>query len=264
MNVVQAKKLIINLLKRKSKSKNEKFFLNIADLLDEGVDKKLSFASDFEFSLNNGESNLRLLHLDFCVSGLIIRKVKKIIEKREKIINTVFQKISQKFNCHYNLKTLESFFSFNKKNGPWPIQFGFECQKNSKPKLKVYLSVNGSDFPWEEFCDRFKLNRGILNKKFKNKRFDTVAIDFSSDSGYCFKFYPLIAINKGLLCRVNKNSKIISIKKWRRFPDGLAARDKRISNFIKLPPNLYKIIENNDFKTHYLCEENGKKSVYFR
>ena len=263
MNNIQTKRFI-TFLAKKWEIKNKKFLLEIVDFLDKNIDKKTSFSNEFELSLIENEPKIRLLHLFFWRPNLSIQIIKKILKKREAAIISVFNQFNWQFNCSYNLSLFQIFFQFNKKAGLWPIQFGFECQKNLKPKLKVYLSVNGSNFSWEEFCDKFKLNRGILSKKFKNKKFDTVAIDFSLDKNYCFKFYPLIAINRGLLYRVDKNSKIISIKKWRRFPDGLTVDDKRISNFIKLPPNLYKIIENNDFKTHYLCEENGKKSIYFR
>jgi len=257
-------KQFINVLSKKWEIKNKKFLLEIVDFLDKGIDKKVNFFNGFELSLIEGESKIRLLYLSFWQPNLSSANIKKILKERERTIISIFQQISQKFHSRYNLSLLQIFFQFNKKAGHWPIQFGFECQKNSKPKLKVYLSVNSGDFPWEEFCDKFKLNRGILSKKFKNKKFDTIAIDFSPDKDYCFKFYPLVAIDKGLLYRVDKGSRVTSIKIWLRFPRGLFIDDERINKFIRLPALIYKIIKDNNFKIHYLCEENGRKSIYFR
>jgi len=257
-------KQFINVLSKKWEIENKKFLFEIVDFLDKGIDKKVNFFNGFELSLIEGESKIRLLYLSFWQPNLSSANIKKILKERERTIISIFQQISQKFHSRYNLSLLQIFFQFNKKAGHWPIQFGFECQKNSKPKLKVYLSFNSGDFSWEEFCDKFKLNRGILNKKFKNKKFDTVAIDFSPDKDYCFKFYPLVAIDKGLLYRVDKGSRVTSIKIWLRFPRGLFIDDERINKFIRLPALIYKIIKDNNFKIHYLCEENGRKSIYFR
>ena len=263
MRADQAKNSI-NLFCQEWKIRKRDFLLEIIDYLDKKVNKEYSFHHDFEFSLIENKPVIRLLHLNFWQPNLSSANIKKILKERERTIISIFQQISQKFHSRYNLSLLQIFFQFNKKAGHWPIQFGFECQKNSKPKLKVYLSVNSGDFPWEEFCDKFKLNRGILSKKFKNKKFDTIAIDFSPDKDYCFKFYPLVAIDKGLLYRVDKGSRVTSIKIWLRFPRGLFIDDERINKFIRLPALIYKIIKDNNFKIHYLCEENGRKSIYFR
>ncbi len=257
-------KNIINILSMQWKIKDKNFLLEIIKYLDKKVNKTFSFYHDFEFSLVENEPRIRLLHLDFWQPNLSPKIVEKIIRERERVIVFVVEKISQKFKCSYNLSLLQSFFQFNKKTGPWPIQFGLEYQKKSQPKIKVYLSINKDKFPLKNFCREFYLKYKLLEKRFKNKKFDTVAVDLLPNGDYDFKFYPLIAQNKGLLYRVNKISKIVSIKTWLRFLDGLSANDEQIHKFIKLPAWFYKILKKNNFKIHYFCEENGEKSIYFR
>lgn len=263
MTANQTKK-IINLLGKKWLINKKKFLLEIVDFLGNNINKKLSFSKEFELSLIESKSGVRLLHLDFWQPDLAIPIIKKIIKKRETVIVSIFNQLSQKFNCFYNLSLLQSFFQFNKETGFWLIQFGLEYNGKSKPKIKIYLSINGDDFHLKKFCDNFKLNYKILKKEFRNKKFDTMAIDFLSDGDFGFKFYPIIALNKGKLYRVDKNTNIISIKNWTRFLNGLSVDDKKVVNFIKLPTYLYKIIKENNFKIHYFCEENNKKSIYFR
>lgn len=264
MNKIRAKKIIFELIKEWRLGKTRPL-LGMVDFLDKETNKKLSFSNDFEFSFIENETQIRLLHLNFWQQNLPIPIIKKIIKKRETVIVSIFTQLSQKFNCFYNLSLLQSFFQFNKETGFWPIQFGLEYNGKSKPKIKIYLSINDDDFHLKKFCDKFKLNYKILKKEFRNKKFDTAAIDFLLSNGdYGFKFYPIIALNKGKLYRVDKNTNIISIKNWTRFPDGLLVNDKIVSNFIKLPAFLYEIIKKNNFRIHYLCEENNKKSIYFR
>jgi len=263
MTVDQAKK-IISLLAREWRIRKKNFLLEIIDFLDKNVDKKTSFSNEFEFSLIENESQIRLLHLNFWPLNLPIQIVKKILKKRKTVIISIFQQLNRKFNSAYNLSLLQSFFRFNEKTGLWPIQFGLEYQNKTKPKIKIYLSVNGGRFSLRNFCKNFNLDYKILDRKFKNKKFDTIAIDFLPNKDYGFKFYPLTAQNKGLLYRTSKESKISSVKNWARFPDGLIIDDKKVVNFIKLPTYLYNLIKDNNFKIHYFCQENDKKSIYFR
>lgn len=264
MNGLQAEKVICA-IEKKLKDRNKQIFTNIANFLDKSKDEKLTFSSEFEFSfIKNNKFALRLLHLYFWQPGLTAKKIKELIRKREKGIKAIFQKINRKFNCQYDNNFAQKLFLFNRRTGFWPIQFGLEYQKKSKPRLKVYLSINREEFPLKSFCDSFKLEYKILKEEFKNRKFDTMAIDFLPDGDFGFKFYPIIALNKGKLYRVDKNTSIISIKNWTRFPSGLSVDDKKVINFIELPTYLYKIIKDNNFKIHYFCEENGKKGVYFR
>ncbi len=256
---------LIEILSQKWKIKNKKFFFEIINFLDKNVNKKFSFFNGFEFSFIENQPKVRLLHLDFWYPTLSLSIFKKIIEKREKTIILLFKKFSQKFHCFYSLELLKKFFQFNREEKNFPIQFGFEWNKKSQPRLKVYLSINGINFSLKKFCHEFQLNKLQTQKNFlKNKKFDTIALDFFPHGGYCFKFYPLLTKSKGLLLRINKDSKIISIKKWKRFPKGLEIEDSKVRNFIKLPKYLFTIIKKLDFKVHYLCEENSKKSIYFR
>lgn len=264
MNENQAKN-IFETITGKSNKRKELFGIVGNNLITEDKNRYI-FSSEFEISFIEKEHKARLLHLYFWQPGLVKNEIEKIIKKREKNIKTIFQNISQSFKCQYDNILLNNFFQFNRKNTFYPIQFGLEYQEKSKPKLKVYLSVNAERFPLEKFCGIFNLDYSILEleKKFKNKKFDTVALDFLPDGDYGFKFYPFTGLNKGKLYRVDKNTKITSIKNWLRFPDGLFVNNKKVVNFIKLPTYLYKIIKNNNFKIHYLCEENNKKSIYFR
>ena len=263
MTVDQAKK-IISLLAREWRIRKKNFLLEIIDFLDKNINKKISFYNGFEFSLIEEEPKIRLLHLDFWQPNLSIQDIKKIIKKRETVIASIFQQLNRKFNSAYNLSLLQSFFRFNEKTGLWPIQFGLEYQNKKKPKIKVYLGINKDKFPLKNFCREFCLDYKLLKQRLKNKKFDTVAVDFLPNSDYDFKFYPLITQNKGLLYRANKASKIVSVKTWLRFLDGLSGNDEQVHKFIKLPAWFYRILRENNFKIHYFCKENDKKSIYFR
>jgi len=257
-------KNVINLLCQEWKIKKKDFFFEIINYLDKNIDKKISFSNEFEFSLIEGDSKIRLLHLNFWQPILSFEKIKRIIKKREETITSIFRKLSLAFNCQYNLPLLISFLKFNRVAGFWPIQFGLEYQKKSQPKIKVYLSINKDKFSLKKFCNDFNLNYKILIKEFKDRKFDTIAIDFLSDGEYGFKFYPLTGINNGLLYRVSKNSEFFSVKMWQRFPQGLTVKDIENSNFIILPLFIKNIIAKNKFKIFYLSEENNKRGIYFR
>lgn len=246
------------------KIKEKKFFLEITELLDKNVNRKLSLFNGFEFSLVEGNRSLRLLHLDFWKSNCSFFLIKKNLQKRKEIIKTIFQKVSKKFHLDYNFSLLNSFFQFNEETCLWPLQFGIEY-KEPKVRLKIYLSINGDSFPLKKFCQKFILNFQMLNNKLNNVKFDSVAIDFFSKGNYQFKFYPFLKTNKdkGFLLRINKKSQVISKKIWIRFPNGLLI-DEKINNFLHLPRKILNYMKTNNFKIYYFCKENNKKSIYFR
>jgi hypothetical protein len=266
MTTHQAEKFI-DFLCQKWGIKDKDFLMETVKYLNQAINKKYSFSDYFEFSLIEGEPKIRLLHLDFCQSNLPIGIIKKNLKKRETAIVFIFRKLNQKFNCHYNLSLLQSFFQFNQESGLWPIQFGLEYQKNSQPKIKVYLSLEEKyskrkeRFSLSKFCQKFNLDDRVLSKRLKNRRFDTVAIDFLPAKGYCFKFYPFFR-NKGFLYRVRPFSEIDSQKKWQRFPQGIVA--EKIIDKLKMNTQIKKTIKENKFKIYYLCSEDRKKSIYFR
>jgi len=263
MTVNQAKN-IINILSQKWEIKNKDFFLEIIKYLDEKVEKEYSLRHYFEFSLIENEPRMRLLHLFFWQPNLPLRIVEKIIREREKEIAFIFQKVSRKFKCAYNLSLLQSFFQFNQKFGLWPIQFGLEYKKEP-PKIKIYLSINGQDFPFNFFCNSFNLKYKILEKKIGQRKLDTIAIDFLPNGEYIFKFYPLDSHRNGWLYRVSKNSEILSIKKWQRLVWGLTLKgmqEKKLN--VKLSLFLKNFIAKNNLKISYFCQEGNKKSIYFR
>ncbi len=271
MIAIQAKQFI-NVLTKEWGIRNKKFLLELIDFLDGSVNKKTNFSNEFEFSLIEGEPKIRLLHLDFWQPDLPIQTIKKILKKREAIIISIFQQLSQKFDSCYNLSLLQLFFQFNKKTGFWPIQFGLEYQIKSQPKIKVYLSIDERTLSFfsyknyfKNFCQYFNLNYKVLAKIFcnkKNVKFDSIAIDFLPDKTYFFKFYPFHKKNQGYLYRALPSSKIDSKKKWKRFPEGITA--EKIINELKINKQIKKIIIKNKFKIHYFCLENKRKSLYFR
>ena len=135
MNKIQTRKIIFELAKERRLRKVEPL-LEIIDFLDKKTNKRLFFLNEFEFSFIEKTPKIRLLHLNFWQQNLPALIVKKILKKREKTTISIFQKLSQKFNCFYNSFLLQSFFRFNKKIGPWPVQFGLEYNGKSKPKIK--------------------------------------------------------------------------------------------------------------------------------
>jgi hypothetical protein len=267
MDIVQAKQ-IINILSNEWKIKNKSFLLKIVDFLDKNNYRKSSFFNKFEFSLVEKEPKIRLLHLWFWQPDLPIQSIKRIIGKRELSITSILKQLSREFKCSYNLSLLRSFFQFNKKTGLWPIQFGLEYQKKSLPKIKVYLSVGEKypkreeEFSCENFFDYFNLNFRNLNNLFKNKKFDAIAIDLLPTNRFLFKLYPCIRKNYGYLYRILPSSVVKSVKTWHRFPQGLLFEET--SNFFSFPLPLKKFIEENGLKIHYLCNEEDRKSIYFR
>lgn len=239
-------------------------FLKVVDVLYKLHPNRFFPFNEFEFSFVAGNDFLRFLHLLFWKPSLTGREIRKFLKKRGGNIKKVFSILGKKFNCRYNLNLYESLLKFNRESNLWPMQFGLEYDRKEGPKVKIYLSINGKSFSLEKFCITFKLNYKKIKKVFYNKKFDAIAVDFLPNGKYFFKFYPLSGKNKGLLFRMDKNSKIFSVKTWQRFPGGLSVKNKKKFQFMKLPDFIFKFIKDNNLKIHYLCEENGKKSIYFR
>ena len=164
----------------------------------------------------------------------------------------------------YYLNLMNSLILFNRSNGRWPIQFGMEYIEKNKLKIKIYLSVNADIFPLKSFCDDFKLKYGVLKKKFKQRSFDTVAIDLLPNGGYFFKFYPINGDNKGMLYRINKKSEFLFSKNWQRFPRGLFLKNAKMYMVGFLPFAIEEFLTENKIRVSYLCKEREVKSVYFR
>ena len=240
--------------------KNNLFW--IADKLGAGDGNQGAREQNFEFSLVEGTKSIRMLHLLFWREEI---KKDAILKRREGNIFSVFQKAEEWSGLLYNKKTLQGLFSFNRKFGPWPIQCAVEKTRGKPMKIKVYLSVNGEAFPLKQFCRAFGLKAALaFAAVFKNKNFDAVAADFSPSGGVSVKFYPLDAAHRGYLCRVDESSRVDCSKKWQRFPGGVLMPDFKKTEFMKISPKIRTFILKNNFKIHYLCEENGKKSIYFR
>lgn len=268
MNARLAKQFVnLAVNKWKNSSAHRLALENIVDFLVEknDISKKYIFDNTFEFSLVENSDNIRMLHLLFWKDKIPPKNKEVFIKSRQEIIIEIFKNINEKFYRKYNIEILKFFFAFNQKRGSYPVQFGLEYNRNLLfTILKVYLSINGNLFPLKKFCNTFDLNYKILKEKFKDKKFDAIALDFLSNGKYSFKFYPLTNTNKGLLYRVDKETKISSVKDWARFSNGLELKEVEKINFLKLPAFLKAIITKNNFRIHYLSRENDKKSIYFR
>lgn len=263
MDRIFAKKLLA-LLSVPLKRENVKTVSEIIDLLGKDPLEKICFYSGFEFSFVENDESLRLLHLSFLREGVSQEDVKKFKKKRHDDVLRVFRIIGSRFDSNYDFPALSMFLEFNERVGSLPLQVGMECRKGPSFKIKVYLSCNANRFPLEIFCKDFGLDYEILKKNFRNRKFDAVAIDFMPDGAIFFKFYPLVARNAGLLCRFDGKSNMLSIKKWKRFPEGLPINNGMAHEYMQSMPHIHAFAKENACKIHYICEEKGKKSVYLR
>lgn len=263
MNKREVKELISYLNSKKKPDKPDIFF-TIVDLLSGAGDQKDILQNAFEFSLVEKLSSLRLLHLFFWNPKLERKKIFRILAHREATLNKIIQIISRKFECEYNQKAYHTLINFNAKTSKWPLQFGLEYQKKFGVKIKIYLSINSDEIDLKKFCSDLQLDLHLLKKEFQGKKFDTIALDLMADKNYGFKFYVLQKAEKGILYRVSKESKIVSVKKWIRFPQGLSPEVLEKSVFIKLPTFFKKFIHEKRCKIYYACSEGGKRSIYFR
>ncbi|MEA3464094.1 MAG: hypothetical protein U9R14_03405, partial [Patescibacteria group bacterium] len=180
--------------------------------------------------------------------------------KRKKIILSVFKKLGKEFGANYNTQICDLLLDFNPNHNYWPIQFGFEYTQNTAPRLKVYLSVNSKRFPLKKFCNSFDLDFKLLRPFIAGEKIDAIAIDFLPNNNYFLKIYT-ISKNKGKLFRLDNQSQIKSVKQYKHFPAGIDV-DKRFS--FKASKKSINFILGNNFKIHYLCSENGRKSIYLR
>lgn len=227
----------------------------IIDLLDVGDFKENILDNQFEFSLVEKKDNIRLLHLLFWKDSTSSKDIEKILKRRNENITEIFKEINNRFHKSFNLNFLENFLDFNKNNGLYPVQFGLEYDKEFLGVLKIYLSINSKLFPLKEFSQYFGFNLVFLEKIFKNREYDCIAVDFLGNGSYYFKLYSILN-NKGLLHRIELPNKTVSTKEYLRFPKGLTAKNAS-----------FKV--NGDFKKfinriYYLTKEKGVKSFYFR
>lgn len=263
MNKALAKQFI-GLLARKSAVGNCKLLPKAADLLDDACRAAGGASSEYEFSLVEGIPSIRMLHLSFWKRGRTARAVEKLLLKREEALLSAVSFLGGRSGAGYDLSFLRSFFSFNRETGSWPVQFGAECADAAKPVLKAYLSVNGTAFPLDKFCGVTGLDHVILAKQIGKAGFDSVGVDLLPDGRHSVKLYPRRGADAGLLCRIGPDSKIVSVKGWRKFPLGLPASRLAGGGFMAMPAGAAAFLVRNDRMISYVCAENGRKSVYFR
>lgn len=263
MTAFQAKQLV-NILGRKLKAKEKRILFNAIGLMDKNIDRKLSPVNEFEFSVIANEPKIRFVHLSFWQKGLDSAKLAIVLSKRQEIIKYLARWLGLKFKCIYDFSFCEDFLKFNEENGCWPVQVALEHFPGAKPKIKVYLGINAQEFPLQKFCKHFGLDYRELKGVVGRRRLDTVGLDLLPDGKEIIKFYPLTAPNKGFLYRVNGGLGVSSIKIWLKFPRGLSINDAEKSGFKILPAPIRNFIKKNNLKIRYLCEERGKKSVFFR
>lgn len=241
------------------------FFSEVIDTLDGGGFETGNFhGRGFEGSFVEGAPKVRLLHLEFPAKSSGKSEIRKMRSRREVVVIDILRKGGERFSCRYDIGFCEKFFAFNEGNGAFPVQVGLECEASGKPRIKAYLSVNADDFPLEEFCALADIGNVDTIRFLKDKRFDTVAVDFLPDGRVAVKFYPLISENKGLLVRISDDGSMYSKKSWIRFPQGIDIGNVSKSGFFDVPLSLRDHMAGNGLKVHYLCLENGKGSVYFR
>lgn len=263
MNLEQAEKFSIAAM-TEWKIKKKGFFLKVIKILHKSADQETTASNEFEFSLIDKEPNLRVLHLCFWKPNLTKQEIGIIIKKRGLSFIYIFKYLKQKFNAFYNLSLFRSLIEFDQKNGQFPVQFGMEYSNGFLPKIKVYLSVNRAIFNLKEFCLCFNLAYGSLKKESGDYYFDAIGIDLLPDGKFYFKFYPLQHFHRGALCRIDKESKKLSVKFWERFPQKLTLFQYDKMNYMKLPPFVRDFFKKMDLRVSYLSIENKKRSLYFR
>ena len=243
----------------------KEFFFEVVDTLDKDRFGAENFHSrGFEGSFVEGAPRIRLLHLEFPWKSSAQSTIRKISGEREDVIIDILRKSGERFSCRYDSDFCKNLFTFNEKNGAFPVQLGMECESSGKPKIKAYLSVNAGEFPLEKFCLFAGIDNADTIRFLKEKRFDTVAVDFLPNGKVAIKFYPLISENKGLLLRISYDGSMSSKKSWIRFPRGLDIGTVSKSGLFDVPLFLREQGGKHGFKVHYICLENGKRSIYFR
>lgn len=219
------------------------------------------FFHEFEFSLAEKKSSIRILHLEFYQAGLKYGEIHNLLKAREDKIFYLFDVFSNRLSFHYDKKVCLKFFDLNRKNNGWPVQVGVEF--DGEIKGKIYLSVNNDQFPMEKFCSAFNLNYEKISRSLGNKNLDAVGIDLFADGKYNVKIYPSENSGQGWLWRLSEQSGIVSRKKWTRFSGGLIL-NKNILDLIDLPEAVKNAIIKYRLKISYFCSEKGIKSIYVR
>lgn len=267
MDTIELRKIVGNSdIFGKLKNDDKIFFLNIFDILNNNdINKEEFIFHGFECSFVEGSPKLRVLHLEF--PGILLNKEMKIKikKRREKKISEVIRSMGNYFNVEYDVDLCKKIFEFNDGRVNFPIQIGLEYEENKKPKIKIYLSVNSSDFPLSLFFKIMNIDKRAVMKGFlENSKFDAVAVDFMPDKKSSLKLYPLTSRDSGLLVRISETGEIFSKKSWVRFQGGLGQERFLGNSFFNLPLFLQNRIRKDNLKVSYLCLEGKKKSVYFR
>ncbi len=211
---------------------------------------------EFEFSFIEGEERIRFNHLYLQEYN----EENNFFAERIKKISLAMKMISQENKVKVEKDILSKLLFFVGRNRCFPLQFGLACDVTGNIKIKLYLGINGKDFPLDLFLD-------TLGFKLENNRevkLDAIALDFVPNGEAALKLYPLSMKDNGTLLRFTKEGKIVSRKAWCRIPGGIEMEKFMRKKFIAVPIFLEKDIIKNKMKVSYLCTENGKKSFYFR
>lgn len=271
MNSFQAKE-VVGLMARQFCVSRPEIICSVIDFLSADSGNHAVYFDGFEFSLVENEEKIRLLHLHFLEAGLPLRMVKNTIESRQARVNALCVKLRRIFGGNYDISLLRLLFEFNMAQGPWPVQVGLEFQGRTRPKLKVYLSLDGrnpdikKEFSLEKFCGMFGLDPARLKKIFDNSSFDALAVDLLPDGRRFFKFYPYIEEKNGCisgyLYRFYASSRLHSTKLWYNFPQGFISND--LLREVTFRNRFIGYLKDSQFRVHYLTEENNIKGLYFR
>ncbi len=216
----------------------------------------------FEFSFLEDTEMIRVNHLYFADMGEkhsdAVRR-----ERKEKIISVV-RTVGQKYSMKFDECSFGNVLAFSDSDDRFPLQFGLEYGRNERLRIKLYFSIDGLSFPSQSFCDTIGLGYGESVEAYAENGFDTVAVDFLPDGKTRLKVYPLSSRHSGTLLRFSESGVVVSKKVWQRIPEGVNARQFLESGFLSVPDILGKYMVENRLRISYLCEERGKRSVYFR
>jgi hypothetical protein len=251
MNLKKAKH-VVELLSLKWGIPDSVFLLELLTVLWISGDS----LQEFEFSFIEGEERIRFNHLylqDY-------NEEDNFFAERMKKISLAMKMISQENKVKVEEVILLKLLFFAGRNRLFPLQFGLACDVTGKIKIKLYLGINGKDFPLDLFMDTL----GFKVENNREVKLDAIALDFAPNEEAALKLYPLSTRDNGTLLRFTKEGKIFSRKVWCRISKGIEMEKFMKKKFIAVPTFLEKEITENKMKVSYLCVENGKKSFYFR
>ncbi len=262
MDLKKAKKTI-DVISEKWKIDQVDFFKEVLDKLWV-EEKKNDSVQEFEFSLVEKKEKIRWNHLYFLSTDVSNIEKARQREKRRTTIQATVKMIERRLATIYNGKILEKVLLFFEENEKFPLQFGLEYGDDKKPKIKIYLSINGEKFPLRKFCEAVGTDPENIAEIYGQEKLDTVAVDFLPAGKFSLKLYPLISKNFGTLVRISEKETVVSKKIWRRFPKGILLEKTKNSNFSFIPIFLRDYIISSKIRVHYLCLEGQTRSLYFR